>query len=121
MVNKIRLYIDEDASRNSFVLALRDQNFNVLTTAEAGNLGLIDSEQLIWSTNHNRAIYTFNVKDYCQLHKMYMSEMKQQSGIIIVPRQSYSVGEQLRSLKKLISSISSEEIKNKLIFLGMYI
>ena len=121
MVDKIHLYIDEDASRNSFVLALRNQNFDVLTTAEAGNLGLIDSEQLSWATNHQRAIYTFNVKDYCRLHKIYMSEMKQHSGIIVVPRQSYSVGEQIRGLIKLISSVSSEEIKNKLIFLGMYI
>ena len=47
--------------------------------------------------------------------------MQQHSGIIVVPRQSYSVGEQLRGLQKLISSISSEEIQNKLIFLGTYI
>ncbi len=121
MVNKIRLYIDEDASRNSFVLALRELNFDLVTTAEAENLGLADLEQLIWATNNHRAIYTFNVKDYCRLHKIYMSEMKQHSGIIVVPRQSYSVGEQLRGLQKLISSISSEEMQNKLIFLGTYI
>ena len=121
MVNKIRLYIDEDASRNSFVLALRNLDFDVVTTAEAENLGLTDLEQLIWATNNHRAIYTFNVKDYCRLHKIYMSEMKQHSGIIVVPRQSYSVGEQLRCLQKLIASISSEEIKNKLIFLGAYL
>ena len=47
MVNKIRLYIDEDASRNSFVIALRNANIDTLTTFEAGNLGLIDLEQLI--------------------------------------------------------------------------
>ena len=47
MVNKISLYIDEDASRNSFVLALRELDFDVVTTAEAENLGLTDPEQLI--------------------------------------------------------------------------
>ncbi|MGK7915919.1 MAG: hypothetical protein AB4038_10285 [Prochloraceae cyanobacterium] len=34
VVNKIRWYIDEDARRNSFVLALRDLDFDVVTTAE---------------------------------------------------------------------------------------
>jgi hypothetical protein len=120
-VNKIRLYIDEDASRKSFIFALRDLDQDLVTTSEAGNLGLVDPEQLIWATNHNRAIYTFNVQDYCRLHKIYMSEGKQHFGIIVVPRQSYSVGEQLKGLQKLISSISLEEIKNQLIFLGAYI
>jgi hypothetical protein len=120
-VNKICLYIDEDASRKSFVSALRDLNLDLVTTSEAGNLGLDDSEQLIWAINHNRAIYTFNVQDYCRLHKMYMSEGRQHGGIIVVPRQSYSVGEQLRGLQKLISSISLEEMKNQLVFLGAYI
>ena len=117
----IRLYIDEDASRKSFVEALRKAKIDVTTTLEAGNLGLVDTEQLIWATHNNCAIYTFNVKDYCQLHKTYMKEGKQHSGIIAVPRQSYSIGEQLRGLQKLTRSLSSEEIINQLIFLGTYI
>ena len=120
-MSKICLYIDEDASRNSFVFALRNLNFDIVTTVEAGNLGLADPEQLIWSTDRNRVIYTFNVKDYCQLHKIYMTEEKQHSGIIVAPRQSYSVGEQLKGLQNLISTTSSEEIKNKLVFIGSYI
>lgn len=121
MVNEIPLYIDEDASRNSFVVGLRRLNFDVVTTAEAGNLGLADSEQLIWSTKHYRTIYTFNVKDYCRLHKIYMRDNKNHSGIIVVPRQRYSVGEQLKGLQKLIASISLEEVQNQLLFLGTYI
>ena len=120
-MNKIRLYIDEDASRNSFVQALRYATFDTITTSEAGNLGLDDTEQLIWSTNNNRAIYTFNVKDYCKLHKVYMTERKQHSGIIVVSRQSYSIGEQLKGLQKLATSLSSKETNNQLIFLGTYI
>lgn len=120
-MSEICLYIDEDASRKSFVFALRELSLDIVTTSEAGNLGLVDPQQLIWATNHNRAIYTFNVQDYCRLHKMYMREGKQHFGIIVVPRQSYSVGEQLKGLQKLSSSISLEEIKNQLIFLGAYI
>lgn len=120
-MNKVRLYIDEDASRKSFITALRKANIDILTTFEAGNLGIADPEQLVWSTNNNRVIYTFNVKDYCQLHKVYLTEGKKHSGIIAVPRQSYSVGEQLRGLQKLTASMSLAEITNQLIFLGAYI
>ncbi|MGL5941033.1 MAG: DUF5615 family PIN-like protein [Waterburya sp.] len=120
-MSKIRFYIDEDASRNSLIINLRNVGIDILTTFEAENLGLIDSEQLIWSTNHNRAIYTFNVQDYCRLHKIYMTEGTEHSGIIAVARQSYSVGEQLRGLQKLVLCMSSEEIRNQLIFLGAYI
>ena len=120
-MSKFRLYIDEDASRSSFIVALRNANIDTLTTSEAGNLGLVDSEQLVWATNHSRVIYTFNVKDYCRLHKIYLTEGKEHAGIIAVTRQSYSVGEQLRGLQRLILSVSSQEIRNQLEFLGAYI
>ena len=98
------MYIDEDASRNSFVVGLRKLNFDVVTTAKVENLGLADSEQLIWSTKHDRSIYPFLKGRVAQ--KIYMSEGKQHSGIIVVPRQRYSVGEQLMGLQKLIASKS---------------
>lgn len=50
-----------------------------------------------------------------------MTEGTEHSGIIVVARQSYSVGEQLRGLQKLVLCMSSEEIRNQLIFLGAYI
>ena len=52
---------------------------------------------------------------------IYMTEGTEHSGIIVVARQSYSVGEQLRGLQKLVLCMSSEEIRNQLIFLGAYI
>lgn len=120
-MNKIRLYIDEDASRKSFVEALRNAKIDTLTTSEAGNLSIPDSEQLIWASKNNRVIYTFNVKDYCRLHKKYMLEAQQHPGIIVASRQSYSIGEQLKGLQNLVASLSVEEINNQLIFLGTYI
>ncbi|MEM9273192.1 MAG: DUF5615 family PIN-like protein [Cyanobacteria bacterium P01_F01_bin.143] len=50
----------KDASINSFVLALRNLDFDVVTTAEAENLGFADPEQLIWASKNHRVIYTFN-------------------------------------------------------------
>lgn len=120
-MSKICLYIDEDAGRNSFITGLRNANIDLITTSEANNLRLADPEQLIWATKNNRAIYTFNVKDYCRLHKNYMEAGKEHAGIIVAQRQSYSVGEQLKGLQRLIASMSTLEIRNQLIFLGTYI
>ena len=117
----IRLYIDEDASRKSFVEALRQRKFDVLSTPEAKNRGLTDLEQLVWATANNRVIYTFNVGDYCRLHKIYSKAGKEHSGIIVVPRQRYSVGEQVKGLQKLSILFDLKQIKNQLLFLGTYI
>ena len=117
----IRLYIDEDASRKSFVEALRQRTFDVLSTPEAKNRGLSDLEQLVWARENNRAIYTFNVGDYCRLHKIYLEAEKEHSGIIVVPRQRYSVGEQVKGLNKIRASLDLKQIKNQLLFLGTYI
>ena len=43
-MSKIKLYIDEDASREAFVSALRRAKIDCLTTLEANNLGCCDSE-----------------------------------------------------------------------------
>ena len=120
-MSKIKLYIDEDASREAFVNALRRVTIDCLTTLEANNIGCSDSEQLIWATNNNRVIYTFNVGDFCKLHKVYMREGQNHQGIIVVERQSYSIGEQLRGIGKLIEAFSAKQMKNKLVFIGIYI
>ena len=121
MMSKIKLYIDEDASREAFINALHRANIDCLTTSEANNLSCSDSEQLIWATSNNRVIYTFNVRDYCQLHTSYMQSEKNHQGIIVVERQSYSIGEQLRGIQKLVDTFSAEELQNQLVFIGIYI
>ena len=120
-VGQICLYIDEDASRKSLITSLRNSRIDLITTLEANNRSLSDSEQLIWATKNNRTIYTFNVRDYCRLHNLYMIEGKEHAGIVVAQRQNYFVGEQLRGLQKLIATKSAEDIKSQLIFLGMYL
>lgn len=120
-MSQIRLYMDEDTLRGALVQALQNVGLDIMTTAQANNLGQIDSEQLIWATEQRRVIYTFNVQDFCRLHKVYMEESRLHAGIIIAERQSYSVGEQLRGIQRLIATKSAEEMINQLVFLGAYI
>ena len=119
-MSQIRLYLDEDAGQRSVVEALRNLKIDVITTWEAKNIQLPDPDQLVWATQQGRVIYTFNVGDFCRLHKSYMMRSMSHTGIIVAPKQRYSVGEQVKAIANLIATRSAEDIKNQLIFLGDY-
>jgi Domain of unknown function (DUF5615) len=119
-VTKIRLYLDEDSIKNSLVIALRNAGVDVITASEANKLSCTDEEQLIWATQGDRVIYSFNTADFCRLHVLYMTQERNHAGIVL-SKQRYSVGEQLRGVLNLIDAISAEDMRNQQVFLGTYI
>lgn len=92
----------------------------VITTAEANNLSCSDLEQLQWSTEQKRVIYSYNVGDFCRLHKFYQEKKKEYSGIIL-GKLNLSIGQQLRGFLKIIELKTPETMYNQLIFLSNYI
>ena len=120
-MSKIRLYLDEDAMRLALTQALRNADVDVVTAGDANNLSLSDREQLIWAKEQNRVIYSFNVSDFSRLHGNFIEQNIAHAGIIMATRQSYSIGEQLRGILRLINTKSAEEMINQLVFLGTYI
>ena len=115
---EIRLYIDEDAMSRSLVRGLRSRGISVTTASEAEMVGQGDREQLEYAKQNEYVFYTFNVGDFCRLHKEYLAGGKSHSGIVVVNRRRYAVGEQLRFVLKLAKTKSAEEMKNQLMFLG---
>jgi Domain of unknown function (DUF5615) len=111
------VYIDEDAMSRALVQGLRARNIDVLTVFECKMVGKNDLEQSNFSTSQDRVIYTFTVGDFCQIHKEFLSQDIEHSGIIVVNRLRYSVGEQLKQLLQLINKFDSEEMRNNLYFL----
>jgi hypothetical protein len=61
-------------------------------------------------------LYTCNICDFHRLHTQWQPEGLVHCGIILVPQQRYSVGEQLQSILRLFSSLSPESIRNKIHF-----
>jgi hypothetical protein len=120
-VSRIRLYLDEDTIKSAFVKALENADLDVMTVADVGMLGYADEEQLIWSTQQKRVIYSFNIGDFCRLHRDYMIQSKTHTGIILAPQRQYSIGQQLKGLLKLVAANSAEDMMNQLIFLNAYI
>ncbi len=116
-MSQIRLYVDEDAAQHAVVEGLRNRGVDVLTILEAGMTRTTDDEQLEFATSQGRSIYTLNVDDFCRLHVEFLSEGNDHAGIIVIPRQRYSIGEKIRRLMELIQSVTAEEMRNRLEFL----
>ena len=120
-MNRICLYLDEDTIKTALIQALRNADLDVVTVADVRRLGYTDEEQLIWATEQKRVIYSFNIGDFCRLHRDYMAEDKSHSGIILASQQQYSVGQQLRGLLKLATDKSDQDMLNQLVFLSAYL
>ncbi len=120
-MNYICWYLDEDVIQKSLITALLKENLDILTTADVNRLGYSDEQQLIWAKEQNRVIYTFNVGDFCRLHKKFIPQGKNHAGIVLGQQQRYSIGQQLQGLLNITAQISSEQIQNKIIFLSNYI
>jgi hypothetical protein len=114
---QIRLYVDEDAMARAVVSGLRARGVDVTTVLEEGMSEKDDVDQLEHAAEEGRAIYTFNVGHFCQLHTEYIAQGKSHAGIIVVYRQRYSIGEQIRRLSNLINTKPAEEMSNHLHFL----
>jgi hypothetical protein len=88
-----------------------------LTTIEAGQSGATDPEQLAFAVKQGRTIYTFNVGDFAELHKQYLSQGINHLGIIVVPDQRCTIGEKIRRLAGFIREIAAEEMINRMEYL----
>lgn len=116
-MSHIRLYVDEDAAEHAVVTALRNRGIDVLTVSEAAMESETDESQLRRAAAQGRSLYTLNVGDYCALHKRLLFEGESHAGVIVIPRQRYTVGEKISHLVHLLTSMSAEEMRNRLEFL----
>ena len=120
-MDKIRLYIDEDSMDDDFVQALKSRNVDVLTVADVAMLNKTDEQQLTWATEHNRVIFSFNIRDFYRLHTMLLEQGASHGGIILTPQQRYSIGDLLRGVLHLINTRSAEAMVGQLEFLSDWI
>lgn len=115
----VRLYIDEDSMSHALVRALRSRNVDVTTALEAGMIEREDRDHLTFAADRGRVLFTFNVSDYYFLHSTFLKQGKAHAGLILA-RQQYSVGEQMRRLLKLIASRSAEDMRSQVEFLSSW-
>jgi len=114
-MERIKIYSDEDVTiLVSKALSLR--GFETYTTLEQGRCEGSDEEQLEYATSKGAVLLTHNIRDFPRIHYEFMKKGKKHSGIIVAKQ--ISVGEIVKSILSLASILSSEDMKNRLEYLG---
>lgn len=116
----IRLYVDEDSMDKALIRALRTRGMDVTTAQDEGMIERSDVEHLEYATSQGRVLYSFNRRDFYQLHTEYLRQGKFHAGIILARQQQYSVGEQMRRILKLNAAKSAEEMQHWVEFLSAW-
>ena len=114
---RVRFYLDEDVPVQ-LAKAMRQRGIDVLTTQEAGVTESTDEQQVVFAVKQHRSILTHNKRDFVVIHKAYMETEKEHHGIVVADRNK--VGQLLRMTSKLWSTVSAEDMKIRLEFLGSW-
>jgi len=125
VVGEIKLLIDEDV-HSVLSSILRKRGFDAVHVQELNRKGRSDIEQLTFASRKQRALLSFNVKDYVLLHNKYVHEGKNHSGIIVSKQITLTLNLTLkRVLRHLQDNTQSQSqsktmIKNRILFLSTY-
>ena len=111
----IRIYTDEDVY-GSVAPKLREQEIDAVSTPEVQRLGATDKSQLSWATKEGRVPLTFNVADFARLHNAWMTSSRHHAGIIVSSQRP--IGDLLRRILSLTSSLTTDEMQDRLEFLS---
>ena len=116
----IFLYTDEDVT-NRLAPLLREQGYEALSSAEAGNDGLTDAEQLAFAARRGWTIFTHNVGAFSNLAHFWSAAGPEHAGIVISQQFSRDeIGELLRQVCNLLEAVSASEIWNTVYHLQGY-
>ena len=113
-----KLHLNENLSPR-LASELRKYGFDVVATQEIEDmLSASDDVQLTHAVSEERAILTFNVGDFAELHEKYLTSGKEHWGIILSKREP--IGELLRCILRLLNSVSADELKNQVRWLNEF-
>lgn len=114
-MNRIKIYTDEDVDI-AISRALKLRGFEIYTTLNAGKKESSDEEQMEYAASINAVLLTHNVQDFPRMHYEFMRKGRHHSGIIVAKQ--VSVGEIVKKLLSLASTLSAEDIEDRLEYLS---
>jgi len=79
---KIELFLDEDV-HSGLAHALRKRGYDAIHAKELDRKGRSDSDQLLFATQQERCLFTFNVKDFVILHNQHAKSQREHWGYFI--------------------------------------
>jgi hypothetical protein len=77
-----------------------------------------DAEQLAFAASNQRAIVTFNHRDFAVLHAQYMSAGNEHWGFVFSTEETLDVLR--RRLLRLLNTLSDESLKNQIRWLNEF-
>jgi hypothetical protein len=116
-MSQVRLYLDEDAMSKALLLGLRSRGIDVTSASETEMVNQDDADQLLTATSLGRALYSYNIADYCALHRQWSAQSRPHSGIIVA-RQRLPIGDEIRKILRLLGATSAEQMQNRLEYLS---
>jgi hypothetical protein len=111
----IRFFTDEDIY-GAIAPALRRMGFDAVSTPEVNHLSASDHDQLAWAAAASRALVTFNVGDFAGQHAHWLQSSNHHWGIILSALRP--IGELLRRLHHLATTLDAEAMRDRLEFLS---
>ena len=111
---KIELFLDEDV-HSGLAHALRKRGYDSIHAQELDRKGRSDSDQLLFAIQHERCLFSFNVKDFVILHNQYAKSWREHWGIIVSKQLPFR--ETMSRLLRLLQRNAKETMKNHLEFL----
>jgi hypothetical protein len=102
------------------IRGLRSRAIDLITAAEAGMIRRKDEDHLSLATSQGRALYSFNVGDYHEIHTEWTARGLMHAGLILATQKRYSTGEQIRRLLRLIGTLTQEQMRSREEFLGRW-
>lgn len=107
----IEFYLDEDVSVLVADL-IRARGFAITTTAEAGERGKSDAEQLHYAVSRRAALVTHNRADFEFLAREYFKSGLKHHGIVIAVRRP--AHEIARRLLIILDQVTAEEMEDQI-------
>lgn len=112
-----RLHLNEHLSPR-LASQLHKHGFDVTTSQSAKLLSQSDEQQLAYAAKQQRALVTFNVKDFTRLHQQYLAHSQEHWGIIFSTPEAINV--LFHRLLRLLNSVTAEELKNQIRWLNEF-
>ena len=116
----VRLYLDRHIM-GRLAVDLRGRGYDVVRTEEARKDTAADEEQLAFATAENRAILTFNIRDFAPLREAWQAAQRPHTGIIVSQQLgSRDYGLLLQRMLRLLNHFTAEEMLGNFVHLEQF-
>jgi predicted nuclease of predicted toxin-antitoxin system len=113
----IRLYLDEDV-RPLLAHTLRERGYDAVSALDLGRIAMPDTAHFEYASEENRALLTFNIRDFVPLAARAMAEGKVFPGLVVSDQ--IEIRELLRRTLRLLGQRSAADMANTIVWLSDY-